>query len=1055
MLFCAVVCALYAQTPTATLVGILTDPSGALVAGAGVEIRDTATNGLRKVKSDQKGEFIAPNLAPGHYDITILKDGFRTLRQTNLELQADQEARLEFRLELGQVTQTVEVTGSVPLINTENSVKGDVVSNQEIMEMPLINRDFTDLAYLTPGVIQNTSGVGGSSSSPMAINGQRADNSNFLVNGSNARDPRDASAQVHPNLDAVQEFKMEVSGYSAETGRMAGGVMTIVLKSGGNQVHGSLFEFFRNDVLNARNFFDTAHPSILRLNRFGGVIDGPIFIPKLYNGRNRTFFLLSWESFRQDTPSPALGVVPTLDQRAGNFGTSSIKDPLATGTFFPNSQIPASRMNPSALAAQTYLPLPNRPGQTNDFYADPPAPGSQDNFVGKIDQRITNADTLSFRFVRNFRWSLGPYNEGHTGLFGLEGGDNLTQTGVNYTRTFTPRVINEARLSFARTWGRYAGVHSGTDYNKLFGMNMTVEPARVGFPLLQITNFEAFGDSPGWPSVYVSNNYDISDTLTWVKGTHLLKFGGSALRNQIAQVATSNWRGTYAFTGSWTGQPYADFLLGMMNSDSRGVAGGTQYWFNTNYGFFIQDDWKVTSRLTLNLGLRYELPFPITEKYGRLTNFIPEFNKLVIASDKGIPPGVSFANPNQAETAQQAGIPSSLVYPDYKDFAPRLGFAWRPFGGNRAVVRGGYGIFYGVAGLWVNMYNALGAVFPFSLSQTVNRNAANPSYLTFSNPFPVAPNLSSNVTTVAGFQLHQPTPYSQSWNLTVERSLPYQSAIEIGYSGSKGTHLAKVYNLNTPYDRSAALPAGITPYPQWGTISYFAFGFDSIYHAGTVTLRRRFAGNIFYRVNYSFAKSIDDGSVLQGGGAGGYSGVQDARNFKLERGRSDIDMRHVFTTSFSFLAPWKRNLLVRGWQLAGTGIAHTGLALTPQLSNTNPNLGEASRPNRIAKGMLSNPTINRWFNLSAFPPLADGTFGFGNSGRGILDAPGSVAINLALYRNFTVRERGKLQFRWEAFNALNHTNFGVPVVNVNVPNAASITTAGASRQMQVALKYSF
>jgi hypothetical protein len=299
-----------------------------------------------------------------------------------------------------------------------------------------------------------------------------------------------------------------------------------------------------------------------------------------------------------------------------------------------------------------------------------------------------------------------------------------------------------------------------------------------------------------------------------------------------------------------------------------------------------------------------------------------------------------------------------------------------------------------------------GGGFPVLPPQTINRNAANPNYLTLSNPFPVAPNLSSNVTTVAGFQLHQPTPYSQSWNLTVERSLGHESAVEVGYAGSKGTHLAKSYNLNLPYNRSAALPTGITPYPQWGNITYYGFGFDSIYHTGSVTLRRRFAGNIFYRFNYSFSKSIDDGSVLQGGGAGGYGGVQDPRNFKLERGRSDFDSKHVFTTAFSFAAPWKRNLLVRGWQLAGTGIARSGIPLTPQLSNVNLNLGEASRPNRIARGTVPNPAVNQWYDRNAFPPVPSGTFGYGNSGRGILDGPSSIAFNLALYRNFTVRERG-------------------------------------------------
>jgi hypothetical protein len=447
----------------------------------------------------------------------------------------------------------------------------------------------------------------------------------------------------------------------------------------------------------------------------------------------------------------------------------------------------------------------------------------------------------------------------------------------------------------------------------------------------------------------------------------------------------------------------------------------------------------------------------VTEKYDRMTNFVPALNKLVIASYANITPGATFSNPAQVETAQQAGLPSSLVKADYKDWAPRFGFAYRPFGGNRTVVRGGYGIFYGTAGLLINLYDALSEAFPFDISQTINKTAS-PTYLTLANPFPVPANLSGSYTTVDAFQTPVLQPYAQNWNFIVEEQLTNEMAMEIGYSGSKGTHLAKVYNLNEPYDRSAKLTGGITPYPQWSTISYFCYCFDSTYNALTVTLRRRFAHNFFYRVNYSYSKSIDDGSVLQGAGAGGFSGVQDATNRALERGRSDLDLPHLFSTAFSWVAPhgigpaWS-NMLTRGWQLAGSGIAHTGAPIT--VSNANVNLGEALRPNRIAKGTLPNPTVNAWFNVADFPQVLPGAFTDGNSGRNILDGPGLIAINLALYRNFAIHERSNLQFRWEVFNALNHTNLGVPVLNVNATNAATIVSAGASRQMQVALRYSF
>ena len=1054
VLGCAALCRLCAQTSTATLVGIAQDPSGALVAGAAVEVRNENTNALRKSESDGKGEFIVPNLAPGTYAVTIVKEGFRTLRQTGLKLQVDQEVRLEFPLEIGAVSQTVSVEASVPLVNTENSVKGDVMVSQEILEMPLISRDFTDLSFLTPGVVQNTPGAGGSSSSPMAINGARADNSNFVIDGFNDRDPRDASAQVHPNIDALQEFKMQVSGYSADSGRQAGGVMSMVLKTGGNQFHGAMFEFFRNNALNARNFFDKAQPSTLRRNQFGASVDGPVRFPKIYNGRDRTFFVFSWESYRQNAPSPVLSVVPSLAQRQGDFsGLPAIKDPLAAGAVFPNSQIPLARQSSTALAAQAFYPLPNNAG-VNNLYANAAAPSAADNYVAKVDQRIGPSGNLSFKYLANQGSSVAPYNGGNTGRFGLTGWSHSKLAGLTYTQTFSPAVVNEARFGVTRTVGHYEPAGTGTNYAAQWGLPGPSDPSLYGFPLIMVSNYNQLGGAPGFPNTYYSTNFTLSEALTWVRGSHLIKLGGDILRNQIVETASTNTRGTYQFTGFWTGQPYADFLLGTLNADSRQVVWDKPYFYSSSYSLFAQDDWKLSSRLTLNIGLRYELPKPVTEKYGRLTNFIPGLNKLAIASDQGIAPGVTFTNTNQIVMARQAGLPPSLVYTNYEDFAPRFGLAWRPFGGNRTVVRGGYGIFYGSAGLLVNMYGALANIFPFAISQTISRNAS-PSYLTFANPFPVPPNLAGAATAVSSFQPQALTPYAQNWNLTVERSIGRDMAVEIGYTGSKGTHLARSYNLNQPCCRSAQAPAGITSYPQWGTITYYGFGFDSGYQAGSITLRRRFVSNFFYRFNYTFSKSIDNGSVLQGGGAGGYAGLQDVRNLKLERGRSDLDSPHVFTASFSWVEPWKRNALVRGWQLAGTAITRSGRPFTPQLSNANLLLGEAARPNRIAKGTVADPTPNRWYDLSAFPPIAQGTYGVGTSGRNILDGPGSLVVNLALYRNFTVFERSKLQVRWEAFNTLNHTNLNLPVLFVNVPNAATITSAGAARQMQLALRYSF
>ncbi len=368
------VLALDAQNPTASVVGTVKDPSGATIAGAKIDVRNTDTNDVREVTSDPKGEYAVTNLVPGRYDVAVIKEGFQSARRTGIELQMEQAARLEFLLQVGAVSESVEVTASAPAVNTENSVKGEVMVSKEIVEMPLDGRNISDLAYLTPGVAPAPAGALGSS---FNINGARGDNTNFVLDGFNDQNARAASMKVSPSLEALDEFKMQTTGYSAEYGRLAGGVMNMVLKTGTNQLHGSLFEFVRNDIFDARNSFDPSKAP-LRRNQFGGMLTGPVVIPKLYNGRNKTFFLFSWETFVQRIGDVALGIVPTAAQRAGDFSAfGPLKDPLATGTCsatnraacFPNNQIPLSRFSSVAIDSMKFYPLPNLPGQANNYVA--------------------------------------------------------------------------------------------------------------------------------------------------------------------------------------------------------------------------------------------------------------------------------------------------------------------------------------------------------------------------------------------------------------------------------------------------------------------------------------------------------------------------------------------------------------------------------------------------------------------------------------------------------------------------------------------------------------
>ena len=545
---------LCAQSLTATLVGTVMDPAGAVVTAAKVEIRNTATNEVRRVESDHKGEFIKPNLPPGSYEVSISKEGFQTLRQKGLELQLDQQARMEFRLELGSISQTVEVTASVPLLNTENATKGDVVVSQEMLEMPLDGRNFSDLAELVPGVLPKAQGSRGSQ---IAIGGARADNTNFLVDGFDTRSFSHGQPMVSPNLDAMQEFKMQTSGYSAEYGHVSGGVMNMVLKSGGNQVHGSLFEFLRNDIFDARNFFNTSK-SPLRRNQFGAMLNGPVFVPKLYDGRNRTFFLFSWESYRQRQGGARLGVVPGEAQRQGDFsGFAPIKDPLVPGTCnnnnraacFPENRIPLSRLSPIALKIQEFYPLPNREGK-NNFYASPPVPSDWDSFLVKIDQRLGPADGLAFRYSRRGSRSESPWATSNLGSFRNIGTDYAMLAGLTYTRMIRPAVINELRFGLTRSISSTTGDHLGTDYNAQFGLAGAPRDPRVaGFPQIVVSGYESLGDGVNYPVQNIQNNYTLSDTLTWVKGPHLMKFGGEILRFQFYSGYNMYIRGTYSFTG--------------------------------------------------------------------------------------------------------------------------------------------------------------------------------------------------------------------------------------------------------------------------------------------------------------------------------------------------------------------------------------------------------------------------------------------------------------------------------------------------------------------------
>ncbi len=1065
---------LAAQTPTATLTGRVEDATGAGIPGAAVKVRNVGTAAVRTAASDEGGDFTIPGLPPGGYEVEVEKTGFQRLRQSGIELQVDQTLRLNCQLQVGGVAESVDVRAEVPLLNTDNPVKGEVIVTEEIAEMPLEDRDFGDLAFLVPGVARRAQGGSGSR---FNINGARSDNSNFLVDGFHDQDSRGGGIQVRPPTSAMQEFKMQTAGYPAEHGRFGGGVMNMVLKTGGNRFRGELFHFLRNDFLDARNFFAASKPK-LRRNQFGATLHGPVILPRLYRGRNRTFFLLSWEAYRQNIGLTRRARVPTELERQGDFSQSRdasgavvpLRDPLASGTCtelevggcFPANRIPASRLEPIALKIVPYYPLPNLANERNNLYVQADDRDAYDTYLGKADHRFNDRDTVSVRYLTRRSRSSNPFSGNPSGTFATRTRQAQSLAGITYTRLFSPVMINEARFGYARTSTNERSVFAGRDFNAEFGIpGLTTDPDFVGFPRITIRDLMAIGDAEGIPALYAVNNFQFGDTFTWVRQRHVLKFGGDVVRAQFFQVAATSARGLFNFLGRWTNQPFADFLLGMQNSSKRQQGTTPSYLLSNSYGFFVQDDFRARSSLTLNLGLRYELPMPAVEKYDRYGNFVPEFNQFIIADSRGVPDLqelLEYAGlVGRVALAREVGIPRSLIYTKYTNLAPRFGFAWRVGGGTRTVVRGGYGVFHG-SSRTDNIRQDLAVVYPFSVIQTFNRQANNPSYITLRAPFRTARGTLEGVNNSFGHELRAPSQNLQSWNLTIERQIGASAAVELAYVGSKGTHLPRKYNINQPIRQlELRMPNGNfpRPYGSFNDIQYYGYSSNSSYNSGVLSVRRRFTRGFFYRVNYVYSKSIDEASQISGAGAGGYSGAQDPRNLKLERGRSDWDNGHSLTMSFSYETPRSLRRWLRNWQLSSTTRMYTGQPFTPRVSNVDLNLGEANRPDRIAKGRLDVRTPERWFDLAAFPPVPLGAYRMGNSGRNILDGPAAMNVNLSLSRRFYLGERGTMQFRSEAFNVPNHPNFQLPEEIVNAINSGVITQAGQARVFQFGLRYQF
>ncbi len=1031
---------LFGQSAGAIL-GTVTDASGALIPGVEVTATDQGTNQSRSVVTNETGNYRIEPLQVGIYSVSAELVGFRKEIRKDLKLDLDARLRVDFRLEVGAVNEVVEVTGAAPVVQTDTSQVGQVVEERKIIELPLNGRSFSALAYVTPGTFAPRPGSSLSERGGFAAVGIAEAENTFLLDGVITNSPQTPEPGVRMNLDAVAEFKVQTQNYAASYGHQAGAHVDAVLKSGTNEIHGALFGFGHSNRLDARNFFEVEKAGYKR-TQFGGVVGGPIV-------RDKVFFFFGYQQQFQDKIHSANPAVPLPEYWEGNLSklNKTIRDPL-TGQPFPNSQIPKARIHPVSLALRsvwdTATLVSNTPGRNarTSF-------GEPENYVLpniKINYNISPRHQLigSYTFwnhTKFLEWNHAQRPE----LPGLQECCGLRDNLISIQDVFTvsPTFINEFRIGYPRNRRIRHPEQNARNYTKemgILGTSADIDPVFWGLPSFTVTGY-ANGPRAGTLQNRSEGYWTVANVVSLQRGNHALKIGGDAFRAYLSpELYYDNMTGTFSFNGSATGDSFADFLLGYLDTSLRSPpTPGTSLAFyqgNWAYSLFVQDDWKATSNLTINIGLRYDLVMPQTDKYDRIATFDPRIGngrggiRIQRNTMKRYSEGIELYKRSYPGLLFEESDARNAV--DKTDFGPRFGFAWTPGGGTQTVVRGGYGLFYSAHDIGSQ---TVANEAPFTLSQRFTRAQG----ATWDNPWPGS---GLGAIVKAGEEYYFQSPYYGHWNFGVQRELPYGIVVDAAYVGKKGTHIERSRDINQPI-------GGVKPYPLFGVISYAEYRGSSIYHGLQSRVERRSASGASILVSYQWGRMISDGGA-----------IRNVYDLRAERGLDAEDVRHRFSSSFVLPLPgaglksWLGHL-IGGWEMSGIVRMNTGSALTPTVSQDySGSTRRADRPNLVGnpdKG--SDATPNSWWNKAAFTLPERGTYG--NAGPGVLEGPGYVGADMGLMKRFAVAEGKTLQFRWEVFNVFNHTNFSTP--NTVFDSATFGTTGVAldSRQMQAALKFMF
>ena len=1078
---CACPLAASAQQETATITGSVKDQTGAIVPKATVTVTNTQTNISVKTEADEAGFYIIPSLRPGEYSVTAESSGFQKIIRTGVTLQVAQVARIDLTLQAGALTETVEVVAATPLLDTQTSSRGLVIDEKKIVELPLNGRDYNQLALLSPGVLPGTPRLASVNfKGVLNVNGNRTFNNVFLLDGvdniSYSNSFRGENVQlVQPSIEALQEFKIQTNAYSAEYGRSSGAVVNATIKSGTNTVRGSVYEFLRNDRLDANNFFSNAlnapKPQRER-NQFGGAVGGPLV-------KNKTFWFGDYEGLRDLEGVPRVRQVPTAAEKAGLF-SSAVVDPFATGRpeFARNAQgqwvIPRERWDPVGAAIVALIPDPNVAG-TTIFASTPATDTRQDQFDVRLDHqyssnltffgRFSFVDTLTFRPAPLPGLGEGSFND----AFGSN--DNRSQgLALGMTWTASPTLVGEVRFGYARGDYYTYPPNFGVDGAAQIGLkNVPNDPAIVGgVPKVNIQGFDAVGRHTSTPQFQTPRSWNPRATFSLTRGLHFIKFGGEFLHVQTRINDLNATIGRMNFENRFTNRAVGDLLLGLPSqlalTSFTVMDQGQDMQF-----YFVQDDYRLSPKLTANVGLRYEYANPPVEKDNQFSNFDPTSATMVFAKD--------------GSTYDRA-----LIHPDRNNFAPRIGFAYTPW--SRAVVRAGYGIFYthtvrqGREGL-------LGFNPPYLVDNLLQTGVTGAAAVASAAPFRLVNGYPSGLldpTSLAptvmrrGQDPNQRTPYIQQYNFGVQYELMSDVVLDVAYVGNKGTKLNGFRNLNQRAvitNPDGTQSAGNRPYPAFGDIQWMENRVSSTYNSLQARLEKRFSHGLSGMISYTLGQALTGGVdhiSTSGGGAGIDTGVfrepQDANNLRAERGPSEFDIRHRVVVNYIWEMPfgrdrrygkdWSRGLdfVLGGWQLTGIHVVQSGLALTATLGgSTVLNLGgeRRARPNLIGNPELPDDqrTVARWFNTDAFAAFSPSPQAFGNAGIGIMRGPGMANLDFTLAKNFRVGDRRSFQFRTEFFNAFNHANFGPPNIMRDSTGFGQILTAANARIIQFGLKFYF